>query len=83
MFVYIENTSRFDMFTASPRGEMDITAGFEPAVGGSSPSEDTCIMNVTARSSTAEQRPLKPQVEGSNPSARTKVTLNCLADTKT
>ncbi len=25
----------------SPRGEMDIIAGFEPAVGGSSPSEDT------------------------------------------
>ena len=24
-----------------PRGEMDIIAGFEPAVGGSSPSEDT------------------------------------------
>ena len=28
------------------RGEMDITAGFEPAVGGSSPSESTKVANL-------------------------------------
>ena len=44
MPVYIEKHLCSAMFTADPvrpRGEMDIIAGFEPAVGGSNPSEDT------------------------------------------
>ena len=45
-----------------PRGEVDITAGFEPAGGGSIPSE-----GIASLAQLAEQIPLKDKVLGSRP----------------
>jgi hypothetical protein len=71
MFWLILSRGRDIVRAMRPRGEMDITTGFEPVVGGSNPSEGI-DRRYAPLAQLVEQLPLKQTVGGSNPSRRTK-----------